>query len=167
MKAHLFLNDIEVAYRKTNQHIKRRILKLANKNTLYSIIIIGCGMIGLLLNQTLIANLLSRFVLMTMLIIIYFDKEYRLNSIPHIPNRLLLVGIALIPLLTGLQYVVVYLNSKVATDIFIVCMEMVAIAIVYYIFKNAIKRYPEKWIILLILQVSLYFFILFSILTCF
>lgn len=135
-------------------------MKLTNKNTFYSIIIIGSGMIGFLLNHILIANLFSRFVLMTMLIIIYFDNEYRLNSIPHISTWFLLIGIVLIPIFTGLQYAAVYMNSKVITNIFIICMDMFAIAIVYYIFRNAIKRYPEKRKILLILQVSIYFSIL-------
>lgn len=117
-------------------------------------------MIGFLLNHILIANLFSRFVLMTMLIIIYFDSEYRLNSIPHISKWFLLVGIVLIPIFTGLQYAAVYMNSKVITNFFIICMDMFAIAIVYYIFRNAIKRYPEKLKILLILQVSIYFSIL-------
>ena len=124
------------------------------------IITIGSGMIGLLLNQNLSANILSRLVIMIMVIVIFFDKEYRMNNIPHISKWFFLITIVLIPILTGLQYAKAFINNKALMIIFISYMSVLVIGIVSYTFRNAIKLYPAKRKIILMLLMSIYVVIL-------
>jgi len=131
-----------------------------NKKIIFPIIIIGIIIVGLLFNHYLTVNILSRIVLMIVIIIIFFDKKYRLDNIPHIPNWFFFIGIILIPVFTALQYAKIILNNKTLIVIFTMCIDLIIYLSVFYTFKNSIKLYPAKKKILIALQVCIYIIIL-------